>query len=217
MNYEPYLEKLIQHYTTGDYEPEVQEAKKYFLKSAGVFDEESVDLEMKMLQFTDWYLMTRPLSGKVVPPSSYCLDDEKFTISEEEERFFQNISHHRHSLFSFIKVKGDDVHIKDLFSGYKLVLEKSPVVVGFDKNEIFETRLIPHEDSFVFSTAFCIHPAGASKYILQEVKALLKNKDHSFHDRDDLMFRLFKMRHKIEQYKHIRLEQIYTNDPKLKV
>jgi hypothetical protein len=51
MNYEPFIEKLMQHYTGPNYSAEVEAAKGDFFERAGTFDEASVDFELKMAQF----------------------------------------------------------------------------------------------------------------------------------------------------------------------
>ncbi len=217
MRYEELLEKLMQHYTVGEFEDEAKEAKQEFYKIAGIFDEESFNLEMKLMQFIDWYVFSRPLRSTGESLISKALSDSKFEVLDEEKPFYINLNSNRHSLFEFIKVKGEDVYIKDLFSDYKMTLKKSSVVVGFSKDEIFETRLIPHEDSFLFSDAFCIHPAEATKYILKEIKQVKKLEESAqAGEREKLITKLFRMRHKVDQYKHIKLNEIYTNEPRLK-
>src|ERR1051325_10162182 len=82
------------------------------------------------------------------------------------------------------------------------------------RSEIFEVRVFPYEKTWVFSRGFCFHPAEAKSFILKEVKKV-RHLDEI--QKEALMFRLLKMRYKFEQYKHIRLDFIYTNDTKLRI
>lgn len=217
MNYEPFVEKIMQHFTSALYVEEVAEAKEDFFKWAGIFDEETSDFEMKMAQFMDWFIFTRPLSRYKTSPISRIFVEDGFEITKEEHQYYQNLASNRHSLFEFLKLRGDELHIRDLFSGYKMVLKKTPFVHGFVRDELFEARLFPHEDHFVFSSAFCIHPAQARRFILSEVKKLKKLKDEEILDaREALMLRLFRMRHKFDQYRHVGLNEIYSNDSKIR-
>lgn len=217
MNYEPFIERLMQHYTGPSYLTEVKASKEDFFEKAGSFDEASTDFELKMAQFTDWYLFTRKTSnGRVFIET--VLDDTSYKISEEERTIYLNLRNSRHSLFEFLKLKGEDVYVRDLFTGFKYVIRQSRVTQGFNKEEFFEARLIPHDGSFVFANAFCFHPGPVSKFILKEVKRVNKLPDEEQAlAREELIARLFKMKNKHEQYRHLDIQQIYSNDSKLRI
>jgi hypothetical protein len=217
MNYEPYVDRLMQHYTGARYMSEVQAAKEDFFEKAGTFDEASADFELKMAQFTDWYLFARKMSQSGRVAIEMVLDDPQFGLSEQDRPFFLNLRNSRHSLFEFLKLKNDDVHIRDLFTGFKYVIRQSRVTQGFNKDEYFEARLVPFDGGFVFSSAFCFHPAVVSKFILKEIKRINKlSEEEQAQAREDLIARLFKMKHKHEQYRHLDVHQIYSNESKLR-
>ena len=218
MNYEPLIEKLMQHYTSSRYMPEVEAAKSDFFERAGTFDEASLDFEPKMAQFTDWYLFTRKMEASGRAPIEMVLDDPAYPIAENERAHYLNLRNSRHSLFEFSKLKGDDVYIRDLFTGFKYVIRQSRMTQGFSKDEYFEARLIPHDGNFVFSNAFTFHPGVISKFILKEVKRLIKlPEEEQAQAREELIARLFKMKHKHEQYRHLDIHQIYSNESKLRL
>lgn len=211
--YDGVLEKLLHRYTAGNFRKEIAEAKREFFEDAGILNEEANNFELRMSQFLDWYLFTRELSEYHMPPVQLALHDSELNWSEVERLLIGNLSECCHSLFEFLKSKGNDIYVKDLFNGKKYVLKDSEVNVGFNHDEVFEARLLPYESNFVFAKGFCFHPSEVRKFILKEVK---KVKRLTKVDRDALMLRLLKMRYKHEQYGHIRLDYIYTNDSKLK-
>lgn len=218
MNYEILVDKLMQHFTSQAYASEVNQAKKEFFDRAGAFDEQSHDFEMKMAQFSDWYIFRRPLGNPGLAPIEYALKGSDYSISEEVRPFYENLKNSIHSVFEFIKVKGEDVYIKDLVTSQKYTLKKSTVTVGFNKEELFEARLIPHEDNFIFGKSFCFHPPSANRFILKEVKRVKKlPAEQREEEKEKLITRLFKMRYKHEQYKHVDLKDIYSNDSKLRL
>jgi hypothetical protein len=218
MNYEPYIEKLMQFYTGSKFLTEVKAAKDDFFDKAGTFEEGSADFELKMSQFTDWYLFTRKMNGTGRVSVEMVLDDPSYKIGDEERPAYLNLRNSRHSLFEFLKLKKDDVHIRDLFTGFKYVLQKSRINVGFNKEEYFEARLIPHEGGFVFSSSFCFHPAAVNKFIVKEIKRVNKlPEEEQAEAREELISRLFKMKSKHEQYRHLNIENIYSNESKLKI
>lgn len=212
--YEKLREVLLKQFTSGEFANEVVLARKEFFERAGVVDDESHTFESRMEQFLDWYLFSRELSNAHVPPASYFLASSRYQIEEGDRAFYENMANCRHGLFEFQKMRGRDVYLVDLLRNKKVVVHNSDVTAGFNEEEIFEGRLIPHEKSFVFAKGFCFHPAGAKKFILGEAK---KVRHLDIQQQESLILRLFKMRYKFEQYKHIRLEYIYTNEATLKI
>ena len=220
MSYDALIEKLMQHFSTGEFTVEVNAAKKQFFENAGVFDEESSDFEQKMTQFMDWFLFSRPFEGQASTPIQLIHQGKiSLPLSPDEIDQLDHLVKNRHGIFEFLKLKNEDVYIKDLFAGEKLVIKNSAVTIGFEKDQLFEARLIPIDDTFVFTQSFCFHPPGASKYILKEIKRVRKLKEETERDREreSLLMKLFRMRYKFEQYRHVDLKEIYTNEPRLRI
>ncbi len=218
ISYDDLIDDVMLNFSQGDYEKEAIAAKSEFHKSVGIFDDDSIDLGNKINLFIDWYLFNRKLKSHNLTPIQLVGRDGHFPVRDGLGGLVQNLCSSKQSLFEFIKVKDEDVYVRDLYSEYKMVLKKSPFVVGFSKSEVFSARIFPFEDTFVFSKAFCIHPTQALKFILKEVKKIKKIKgDEQLIQREELIFRLLKMRYKIEQYKHIKIEDIYTDEPKLRI
>ena len=206
MIYESLIEKFTQHFTSGPYAEEIRQAKEDFFKNAGIFDEESPNFEMKMAQFADWYLFSRRLNSHGTAPVYVDIDLKSIGIAEEEFPLVRNLRSSRNSLFEYMKIKGDDLYVRDLFSDYRLVIRSSPVTIGFRREELFEARLIPHSDSFVFSGAYCFHPPEATRFILREIKKVKKMAEtERDRGREQLIARLFRMRHKFDQYLQVHL------------
>jgi hypothetical protein len=212
--YEAIIEQLTQKFTGPDFQKEVLEAKREFFTRAGIVDEENVNFETRMSQFLDWYIFSRELSDVHLTPIIYLLEHEREKLEADKLPLYENLTKVHHSLFEFVKLKGADVVVRDLFTGKKLVLEESGITAGFTPDEIFEVRVIPHEKTWVFTRGFCFHPAEANGFIKKEIKKV-KHLDQTH--KEALMLRLMKMRYKFEQYKHIRLEYIYTNDSQLRI
>jgi len=210
--FEKIIEKILNHFVGESFKDELVLAKKEFFENAGTLDENSEHYESRMAQFYDWYFFTRELVGYKQTPLEACHLVRELRFTSEEFQLIEILKQHRHSLFEFIKIKEGDVYIKDLLANKKLIVKQSPYVFGFDPDELFEVRLIPSGDSFIFTRGFCFHPESAKKFILSEVKRHRKDPDL---DPDVMMLRLIKMRYKFEQYKHVRPEMIYSNEGKL--
>ncbi len=218
MNYEPILEKLMQHYTGPAFKEDVDHARAEFLDRAGAFDEAHSNFELKMAQFSDWYLFIRKLRAPMRTPVDFALEDANYKIDETDKVTYQNLRNSRHSLFEFLKLKKEDVYVRDLFSGFKYVIRESRITQGFDSSEFFEARLFPSGSDFIFSAAFCFHPSSVSKFISSEVKKVNKMpEDQRQEAREELMSKLFRMRNKHDQYRHLKLSDIYSNESKLRL
>lgn len=212
--YEKLIEKILTHFVGESFRDELAMAKREFFEKAGTVDENSEHFESRMSQFYDWYFFTRPLSGYGKTPLDACHMVRELRFSQEEEKQLEVLKQNRHSIFEFLKIKGSDVYLKDLLADKKIVVKQSPWIFGFDPDELFQVRLLPAGESYLFTRGFCFHPESAKKFILAEVKK--HRKDHDL-DPEALMLRLLKMRYRFEQYKHVKPEMIYSNDSKLGV
>jgi hypothetical protein len=212
--YDKILEELIQTFTAPEFNREVLEAKREFFERAGIVDEESVNFETRMSQFLDWYMFSRELSEVQLPPVNLFLEKNKATLPIDTLPLYDNLTKSVHSLFEFKKLRDADITIYDLFSKQKYVLEDSSITAGFNPDEIFEARIIPFNKTWIFTRGFCFHPLEATKFILKEIKQV-RHLDQSH--KEALMLKLLKMRYKFEQYKHIRLDFIYSNDGRLRI
>lgn len=211
--YEPLIDKILQHFAGPRFSEELDAAKKDYFGGFNVLEEKGGQYEMRLSQFFDWYFFTRELSGYGRSPLASCRMERELRFTPEEEVLLEKMGEHQHSIFEFKKLKGEDVYIYDLFRGEKRTVPKSPWIFGFDADELFEARLIPTvEGGWVFARGFCFHPPEARGFILAEIKKYRKDTDLN---PDELMLRLAKMRSMYERYKHVRLDAIYSNEPKL--
>jgi hypothetical protein len=218
MKYYQLIDDLMQYYAAGDFGAEAVQAKNEFFDLAGIFDGQSNFFEQRMAQFTDWYLFSRVMPQYGLTPIEHFMQVRPEKVSSEDMPYYKNLSDHRLSLFEFLKIKGSDLHVRDLFSNYKLVIKNSVVTVGFTPEEYFQGRLFPHEDSFVFSSAFCFHPQESTNFIQKEIKIVKKLPvEEQKKAREKLILRLFRMRNKFDQYRHVGIKEIYSNDSRLKI
>ncbi len=214
MNYVDAIEKLSIYFSSPTYQSEVLAAKSEFFSEVGVDDKESDRYEQWMNIFFDWYLFSRPISGTVLPPARFALEIDEFQqLHSDEKRVFQNLAQTEHSLIQFIKVKKDFVFFQDLFRKRKVKVVNNPFVLTLEKGDICDARLVPDEDHFFFTKGFCVHPREVNKFILKEVKLLKKASAEQHHFFQVELLRMF---FKMEQYSHLRFDQIYTRDSKVR-
>ena len=210
--YAQLMDKILNHFAGVQFQDEVRLAKSEFFDNAGILDEQSDQFELRMSQFFDWYLFTREMKGYAQTPLEAVHMARELRFAPEELTGIEKLIAHRHSLFEFIKLKDQDMTIRDLITGEKLIVKQSPWTFGFDRQEIFEARLIPAGSTWIFTKGFCFHPMDAKKYILSEIKRHKKDPDLN---PEDMMLKLVKMRYKFERYRHVKIEMIYSNESRL--
>jgi len=205
--------KLLTHFGTLQFKDELNSARKEFFENAGTLDENKPNYTLRMNQFYDWYFLTRAMRGYMQTPLNVCDLQRELRLTPEDIETIDVLKNTLiHSLFELIKVKNNELTLKDLFKNKKLVVTSEQHIFDFDEKEFFEARIIEVNGQKHFLKGFCFHPESAQKFILNEVKVFQKNPDLN---PADFMVRLNKMRYKFEQYRHVKPEMIYTNDNKL--
>jgi CRISPR/Cas system-associated exonuclease Cas4 (RecB family) len=210
MRYEDYQNRILEKYSKGEFYEEVKKAKEEFLSRAGKVAEGSDLFESQMKAFLDWYLFDRPLNKYGLCPVKMYLFEEAKTLSDQEKKIFEDITKSIHSLFEFLKTKKTDVYIKDMVTGEKYVIEDSEILHGFTKGDIFEGRLIPFCEKYIFGESFVFHPVSCKDFIKKQIKQIRYLDEKQ---RLKLLHRLSIMKLKTHQYAHIDARDIYTETP----
>ncbi|MCJ8277748.1 MAG: hypothetical protein HRT44_11130 [Bdellovibrionales bacterium] len=214
MNYKEAIEKLSIYFTSEKYKDDVLTAKSEFFGDVGIDDKESDRYEQWMNIFFDWYLFSRPISGSSLAPASFALEIDEFQqLHGEDKKLFKSLAQSEHSLLQFIKVKGDFAYFKDLFRRRKCKVHNNEFTITLEKGNICDARLIPEDGDYSFTNSFCMHPVEANSFILKEVKALKKAEPEEQIAFQVLLLRMF---FKMEQYSHLKLDQIYTRESKVR-
>lgn len=218
VDFEELIDRLILHFTADRWRAEVATAKKEFFLDAGIMDEKSDHFDMRMTQFLDWYLFTRRLEGRTVTPAQFVLEIDDFAMTPRERVYFECLAETKHGLFEYLRLRGSDIAVRDLMVEKEIIIRESQVNIGFTRDEVFDARLIPYGGDFIFARSFCFHPAGAAAFIKAEIEKvqLVENEEEFQLAYEHLMLRLMKMRYKYEQFRHLKLELVYSNEKKVR-
>ncbi len=204
------LEKILKTYSEGKYYEEVKSAKDEFFTRAGKVAEGSELFEGQMRAFLDWYMFDRPLNGVDLCPVKMYLFEFGKTMDPAERGLVEGITNSIHSIFEYLKLRGHDVYVKDMVTKEKYVIENSEITMGFTKGDVFEGRLIPHDDKLTFGESFIFHPTTCKSFIKKQIKQI-KYLDQK--QRLKLIHKLSIMKLKTKQYAHIDEKHIYTDKP----
>ena len=204
--------KLVSAFASEEFKADLQAAQKEFFDNAGTLDDTKPNYTLRMNQFYDWYFLTRLLAGYMQTPLAVVHMQRSVRLEPEDLETIEILNKHQHSLYECIKLKNNEMIVRDLLTGKKETVSVENFIFSFDEKEYFEARIVELNGKKFFLKGFCFHPESAQKYILEQVKVFQKNPDLNF---KEFFVRLNKMRYKFEQYRHVKPELIYTNENKL--
>jgi hypothetical protein len=205
-----YLSRVIEAYSKDDFYGEIKEARDEFFRATGNVAEGSEHFEAKMNNFLDWYVFDRPLKTLQIAPIKAFVQDHTKQMSEEEKAVFEDFSQSKVSVYELLKIKDNDLYVQDLFDREKYVIEETDLASGFTKGDIFQTRLLRYRERFLLGNAFVFHPREAKSFIQKQIKKIKYLKDTH---RLSLLHKLSAMKQKAEQYSHIDVKYIYSDEP----
>ena len=212
LQFEVSYKKLIERFTRDEFRNELIDAKKNYFQNAGILDELNSNYTLRMSQFYDWYFLDRHLISYFKTPLAVAHEPRDTRLTEEDFETIEVLKSHQHSVYEILKSKNNQYTLKDLFQNQKIMVEGASTFFEFDEKQFFEARLVTIAGKNYFLKGFCFHPEAAQKFIIEQIKVYRANPDLNF---KDFLMRLNKMRYKFEQYRHVRVEQIYTDDNKL--
>ncbi|MGP0564843.1 MULTISPECIES: hypothetical protein [unclassified Nitrospina] len=173
------LNKLIEDITQSHSMDEIYQAKKEYQAMSGEIFEDDKSYEARMGLFLEWFLFDRPINGSETPLHRF-MENRSEGFSGEEKELCEGLKESRHSLFLMKKSGNGHVVVRDLFEDEKLVVKEDEGKLFFNKEDVFEARLLPFRTKYFFTENFCHHPRATYKYILSKVKPVIaeEKQDH---------------------------------------
>ncbi len=214
MNFSELHEQLLSWATAEPRKDDLLAARREHFDRYGEPHEEDRTYEVRVNGMLDFYLFDwRPPGGGATTLERF-LEAQAAVLSPDEVAAYRDLAKNVHGLFEVRKLKEGTVRLRDVFSGGDLDVWERRHMVGLDKGDLLEARLLPVDGRLVFSGAFLYHPPEARKTILAEVKRLKKTAAKG--DPPDVpafLAQLSRMAFKLERYRNVRLESIYDFSP----
>jgi len=206
--YRDLVEKIATYFTKDRYKEEYDQAREeYFKKTGKVFEDDPL-YESRITALIEWYLFDRELRKAGVPPIRLYYTLYREQTSQEAMEILEALQKTIHSLYEIIGRTPELVRVRDLFSGAIKSVEATPNIALVEKGDILDARFIPLPSCSVLSDSCFIHPREVRRYVLSEVE---KVKEMDYYSQKKLLFSLAHMKLKMERYKHISAEEIYSN------
>lgn len=203
-------ERLLSWATAPAREPELLRAKREHFERCGEPHEEDRSYDVRLNGMLDHYLYDFRPAGGVGTTVERFIEAEAASLGTDELEAYRAVARNVHALFEVRKIKEGRVRLRDVFDGRDHDVTERRHVVGLEKGDLLEARLLPFEGALYFSGAFLYHPREARKAILAEVKRLRKQAPKGAPpDVEAFLARLSRMALKMERYRNVRLESIY--------
>jgi hypothetical protein len=214
--YQSHLDRVSDWATSDAFREELARARKdFFARTGGEVFEDDKSVESRLAAFLDWYLLDRPLEGRNLTPAAAFLQDHRAELAPEDQAIHETLTKTIHGIFEVRRLaKKERLKVRDLCSLLEYEVFERRQMVGLQKNDIFEARLISSGQDLTFSSAFCYHPREVRKAILAELK---RRRKLGPIDATSFVHQLSGMALKYERYRNVAVESIYAfGNPKRK-
>ncbi|HTN54193.1 MAG TPA: hypothetical protein VML50_17420 [Anaeromyxobacter sp.] len=207
-------DRLLSWATAEPRKEDVLAARREHFERHGEPHEEDRTYEARLNGMLDFYLYDFRPGGGAATTLERFVEAEGGSLGLEERAAFRELGKSLHGLFEVRKIMDGRLRLRDLFAGGDHEVTERRQVVGLEKGDLLEARLLPFQGGLLFSGAFLYHPREAKKPILAEVKRLRKAAGKGgTPDIGAFLALLSRMALKLERYRNVRLESIYDFSP----
>ena len=164
------LEQLFEFVAQHIPSEQIMMAKKEYQKTTGEIYEDDKSYNSRMALFLEWYLLDQYEPGTRQTVLENIIEDNSSSWTPDRLESYKDVSKNIQALFEIKKVRDNSVTVLDLFTDEKYQIEEEDSKLAFRKNDIFQGRIVPHNDKYFFTGYFCFHPKKTQLYIKGEAK-----------------------------------------------
>jgi methyl-accepting chemotaxis protein len=164
---------LIQKITQDQDSDDILEARREYQKFSGEIYEDDRSYETRMGLFLEWYVFDRIVPGKETSLLELFLNSNGHSGGADEFKKGDDFANNINGLFIVKKIRDDEVVALNLLDDKKYSVKENEGKILFQKNILFEGRIVQINDNYYFSSNFCFHPKEAEKFIKREVKKIV--------------------------------------------
>ncbi len=207
-------EKLLAWATAELRKEQLLAARRDYFDRHGEPHEEDKSFETRMNGMLDHYLFDFRPPGSAETTIEIFMREMGPQLTTDELAVYRMLAKSVHGLFEVKKIKTGEVRLRDVFSDVVYDVTERRQMLGLEKGDILEARLLPYEGRLFFSGAFLYHPQEVRKLILSEVK-LMKKEAGKGKPLDVAAFiaTLSRMAFKLERYRNVKVESLYDFRP----
>ena len=159
---------------------EIREIKKEYQNLGGAIFDDDRSYEARMACFLEWFVLERIIPDSTETAIERFIRIKSDAIPAEQLGIYQDFTKSIHGLFIAKKITPDAVTVLNLFSDNKYRVHESGGKNMFQRNDVFEGRIISHFDQFHFTGSFCFHPPQSTKFIKSAVKQIRQEQKKAY-------------------------------------
>ncbi|MFL5264805.1 MAG: hypothetical protein ACJ78W_07490 [Myxococcales bacterium] len=210
MNLPELQEKLLAWATSDARKQELLAARRDYFDRHGEPHEEDKSFETRMNGMLDHYLYDFRPPGSTETTIEIFMREMGPQLTTDDLALYRVLAKNVHGLFEVKKIKPPEVRLRDVFTDVVHDVTERRQMVGLEKGDLLEARLLPYEGNLFFSGAFLYHPQEVRKTILAEVKRLKKAVGKgNIPDVEAFIATLSRMAFKLERYRNVKVESLY--------
>jgi hypothetical protein len=210
MNLTELQEKLLAWATSDERKEALLAARRDYFDRHGEPHEEDKSFEARMNGMLDYYLYDFRPPGSPETTIEMFMREMGQQLTTDDLAQYRVLARNAHGLFEVKRIKPPDVRLKDVFTDVVHDVTERRQMVGLEKGDLLEARLMPHDARLFFSGAFLYHPREVRKAILAEVKRLKKQAGKGNRpDVETFIATLSRMAFKLERYRNVKVESLY--------
>jgi hypothetical protein len=207
-------ERLLAWGTSEGRKDRLLDARRQHFAAYGEPHEEDRSFEARQNGMLDSYLYDYRVAGAGPTTLEAFLAEEGASLEPVDREAYLALGRNVHALFEVRRISEGKLRVRDVFTGEDHDVTERRQLVGLEKGDLFEARLLPFEGHLFFSGAFLHHPREARRAILAELKRRKKAAGKGgTPDFSELLALLSRMAFKLERYRNVRLESIYDFSP----
>jgi hypothetical protein len=205
-------EKLLAWGTADARKEELLAARREHFERHGEPHEEDKSFETRMNGMLDHYLYDFRPPGSSETTIEIFMRELAPELTTEELALYRLLARNVHGLFEVRKIRpGEEIRLREVFTDGEYDVAERRQLVGLEKGDLLEARLLPFEGKLFFSGSFLYHPQEVRKAILAEVKKRRKEAARAGVQPDVAGFvaQLSRMALKLERYRNVKVESLY--------
>ncbi len=203
-------EKLLGWATADARKEELLAARRDFFDRHGEPHEEDKSFETRMNGMLDYYLYEFRPPGSSETTIEIFMREAVQQLTTDELACYRLLAKSVHGLFEVKKIRPGEVRLREVFTDVVYDVTERRHLIGLEKGDLLETRLLPFEGLLFFSGAFLYHAREVRKAILAEAKRLKKEAGKgNLPDAEAFLATLSRMAMKLERYRNVKVEHLY--------
>ena len=209
---QPQVDMLLQYFGR-EVDELVRAREEYFAPTGGEVHADDRCYEQRMQAFFNWFLFDRRQKDSSTPVERF-LREKGADLPSKDKDVLMGCTQSRLSLYEYRGTRGffsrpakGQVRVRDTLTGDDFDVTERRQMHGLDIGDLFESRLVPVNRTYHFSTSFTYHPREVQPEIRREIK---RRKKKGAVDPRPLLWELERMSLQHERFRNVSIHAIYN-------